>query len=58
MIVLASLFVSLTGKASRLCRKHFAKKKSVPMHLKEKNFFLLKKEIVAAASEKKATTFL
>ena len=38
--------------------KAFAKKKSVPMHLKEKNFILFYKEIVAVASERKATTFL
>ena len=58
MIVLASLFVSLSGKASRLCRKHFAKKKKCSNAFERKNFILLNKEIVAAASEKKATTFL
>ena len=57
MIVLASLFVSLTGKASRLCRKHFVKKKSVPMHLKEKTLSYSIKKLLQQHQKRKQRHF-
>ena len=57
MIVLASLFVSLTCKASRLCRKHFAKKKSVPMHLKEKTLSYSIKKLLQQHQKRKQRHF-